>query len=94
MLWKDPDDLPLYHSVGITDAILANRISYFFDLHGPSVTTDTACSSTLVALHQACQSLRLGESKAAIVGGANLMLEPGMLIPMSSLKYAPEHTLK
>lgn len=87
MLWKDPDNLPLYHAVGVSASIMANRISHFFDLRGPSVTVDTACSSTLVALHQACQSIRLGETKTAIVGGANLILEPGMLIPMSSLKF-------
>ncbi|KAI5922046.1 hypothetical protein F4810DRAFT_303598 [Camillea tinctor] len=87
MLWKDPDSLPLYHAVGVSASIMANRISYFFNLRGPSVTVDTACSSSLVALHQACQSLRLGETKQAIVGGANLILEPGMLIPMSSLKF-------
>ncbi|KAI0126592.1 putative polyketide synthase [Xylariales sp. AK1849] len=91
MLLRDPDSLPIYHAVGVSASIMANRISYFFDLRGPSVTVDTACSSSLVALHQACQSLRLGESKTAIVGGANLILEPGMLIPMSTLKFfSPE----
>ncbi|KAI5864836.1 hypothetical protein GGS23DRAFT_465969 [Durotheca rogersii] len=91
MLWKDPDNLPLYHAVGTSAAIMANRISHFFDLRGPSVTIDTACSSTLVALHQACQGIRTGEITHAIVGGANLILEPGMLIPMSSLRFfSPE----
>ncbi|ORY57229.1 uncharacterized protein BCR38DRAFT_461375 [Pseudomassariella vexata] len=91
MLWKDPDSLPLYHAVGVSSSIMANRISHFFDLQGPSVTIDTACSSSLVALHQACQSLRLGETQTAIVGGTNLILEPGMLIPMSSLNFfSPE----
>ncbi|KAL7620421.1 hypothetical protein AAE478_009416 [Parahypoxylon ruwenzoriense] len=91
MLWKDPDNLPLYHAVGTSAAIMANRVSYFFDLRGPSVTIDTACSSTLVALHQACQSIRTGETTQAIVGGTNLILEPGMLIPMSSLEFfSPE----
>ncbi|KAI1342798.1 hypothetical protein F5Y15DRAFT_268999 [Xylariaceae sp. FL0016] len=91
MLWKDPDGLPLYHAVGVSASIMANRISYFFDLRGPSITVDTACSSSLVALHQACQSLRSGEASQAIVGGTNLILEPGMLIPMSSLKFfSPE----
>ncbi|KAI1077405.1 hypothetical protein F5B20DRAFT_583402 [Whalleya microplaca] len=93
MFWKDPDSLPLYHAVGLSASIMANRISHFFDLRGPSVTVDTACSSTLVALHQACQSIRTGETTQAIVGGTNLILEPGMLIPMSSLKFfSPEGT--
>ena len=47
------------HSItGNTLSIAANRLSYVFDLHGPSVAVDTACSSSLVALHQACNSLR------------------------------------
>lgn len=50
--------MPTYHATGSSGAILANRISWFFDLKGPSVTVDTACSSSLVALDQACQELR------------------------------------
>src|SRR5258708_21235123 len=65
------------HSMtGNTLSIAANRLSYVFDLHGPSVAVDTACSSSLVALHQACTSLRTGEASAALVGGVNLLLHP------------------
>ncbi|KAG6356925.1 hypothetical protein INS49_014800 [Diaporthe citri] len=63
----------------------ANRVSYVFDLHGPSVTIDTACSSSLVALHQAVQGLRSGDATTAVVAGANLILDPGMYIAESSL---------
>ncbi len=73
------DDLSVMgtHSMtGNTLSIAANRLSYVFDLHGPSLAVDTACSSSLVALHQACNSLRLGESSLAIVGGINLLLHP------------------
>src|SRR5262249_30212882 len=55
------------HGIGNSLAILANRLSYFFDLSGPSLLIDTACSSSLVALHTAIQSLRSGECTAALV---------------------------
>jgi acyl transferase domain-containing protein/acyl-CoA synthetase (AMP-forming)/AMP-acid ligase II/NADPH:quinone reductase-like Zn-dependent oxidoreductase/acyl carrier protein len=57
-------------------SIAANRLSYFFNLHGPSVSVDTACSSSLVAVHQACASLRNGECQLSLAGGANLILSP------------------
>ena len=65
--------------------MMSNRISHFFDLRGPSMTIDTACSTALVALHMACQSLRSGESKISIVGGVNAMLNPDNFILLSSL---------
>src|SRR5574343_481007 len=65
------------HSMtGNTPSIAANRLSYVFDLHGPSVAVDTACSSSLVALHHACNTLRNGEASSALVGGVNLLLHP------------------
>ncbi|KAF3002248.1 t1pks [Neopestalotiopsis sp. 37M] len=84
-LYKDTLDLPVYYITGTEKAILANRISHYFDLHGPSVTLDTGCSGGLVALHQACQSLRDGESNASIVASANLTLNPDHHIGMSNL---------
>ena len=81
---RDPATMPRLHFMGCADSLLANRISYFFDLHGPSVTIDTACSSGLAALHMACQSLRTGEIRQAIVGGAHLNLMPEMLASASS----------
>jgi acyl transferase domain-containing protein/acyl carrier protein len=65
------------HSMtGNTLSITANRLSYVFDLHGPSIAVDTACSSSIVALHQACNSLRTGDATTALVGGVNLLLHP------------------
>ena len=61
---------------GNTLSILANRISYVFDLRGPSLAVDTACSSSLVALHHACEAIRAGRIASAIVGGVNLLLTP------------------
>ena len=72
----DPASGDSYFMTGGTLSILANRISYVFDLHGPSLTVDTACSSSLVALHQACEAIRDGRIATAIVGGINLLLSP------------------
>jgi phthiocerol/phenolphthiocerol synthesis type-I polyketide synthase C len=57
-------------------ASLPGRICFAFDLRGPSVSVDTACSASLTAVHQACQSIRAGDSSVAIVGGVNLALLP------------------
>jgi acyl transferase domain-containing protein len=67
--------------------MLSNRVSHFFDLRGPSVTVDTGCSTGLTALHLACQSLRTGEGEMAVVGGANVLLNPDNFIAMSCLGF-------
>ena len=72
----DPASGDSYFMTGGTLSILANRISYVFDLHGPSLTVDTACSSSLVALHHACEAIRGERIASAIVGGINLLLAP------------------
>ncbi|KAI0879159.1 polyketide synthase [Hypoxylon argillaceum] len=71
---KDLDQDLKYAATGNVVSMLSNRVSWFYDLRGPSLTIDTACSSSLVAMHQACNSLKLGETSMAIVGGCNLML--------------------
>ncbi|KAK1960815.1 PKS-NRPS hybrid [Colletotrichum sublineola] len=86
LLGQDLDAFPTYFAPGTARSILSNRISYFFDLHGPSVTIDTACSSSLVAVHQAVQSLRLGETPVAIACGTNLLLGPSQYIAESKLQ--------
>ncbi|KAL9086280.1 MAG: hypothetical protein Q9165_007195 [Trypethelium subeluteriae] len=79
------DSLPQYHATGGSMAILANRVSYFYDWKGPSLACDTACSSSLVALHQAVLSLRNGEVDMAVTAGANLILGPEPFIAYSNL---------
>ncbi|MFD0318987.1 SDR family NAD(P)-dependent oxidoreductase [Streptomyces flavalbus] len=64
---------------------LSNRISYFFDFTGPSITVDTACSASLVALHLAADALRRGECRAALVGGVNLSLHPYKYLRLAEL---------
>jgi len=72
-----------HFATGNAHSIAANRLSYFFDLCGPSMAIDTACSSSLTALHSAIGSLRSGECNLAIVGGVNAILSPEMMIGFS-----------
>lgn len=83
---RDVETAPPYEATGTAQSVLSNRLSYYFDLKGPSVTVDTACSSTMAALHLACQSLRAGESSQAIVGGSHLNLVPEIFVSMSNLR--------
>ncbi|KAI4281992.1 MAG: hypothetical protein L6R38_003284 [Xanthoria sp. 2 TBL-2021] len=95
MAFHDAENAHMYHATGTGSAILSNRISWFYDLKGPSITLDTACSSSLVALHLACQSLRTGESKQAIVGGTNFILMPDIMNSMTQLHFlSPDGTSK
>ncbi|PVI03762.1 hypothetical protein DM02DRAFT_696056 [Periconia macrospinosa] len=82
---RDIASMPMYNSTGTSRAILSNRVSYFFDWHGPSMTIDTACSSSMVALHQGVQSLRAGEARAAVVGGTELLLGPEQFVSESKM---------
>ncbi len=65
----------------------SNRISHFFDLRGPSFTSDTACSSSMVAVHLACQSLRAGETSCALVGACHLNMLPEFWISFSTCRH-------
>ncbi|KAL4956614.1 hypothetical protein BDW69DRAFT_202871 [Aspergillus filifer] len=85
MSYRDPSQLAKHHLTGCGDATACGRISYVFDLHGPSMSLDTGCSGGMVALHLAVQALRAGETSRAIVGGTNLLLDPDMTLAMSCL---------
>ncbi|OQE41435.1 hypothetical protein PENCOP_c005G04604 [Penicillium coprophilum] len=80
---RDISAIPMYAATGTAMALQANRISYHFDLNGPSVTVDTACSSSLSALHLATQSIRNGECSMAIVGGCHLNITPEAFVSMT-----------
>ncbi|KAH7330434.1 reducing type I polyketide synthase [Rhexocercosporidium sp. MPI-PUGE-AT-0058] len=87
MSWRDTQQIPKYSATGTSVAILSNRISWFFDLRGPSMSVDTACSSGLVALHLSCSDLWAGESSMGIVAGSNLILSPELNIAMSNMSF-------
>lgn len=80
----DIDNCDTQMMTGNTLSIIANRISYQFDLRGPSLTIDTACSSSLVALAQACQAISEGRIDTAIVAGVNLLAAPYPFIGFST----------
>ncbi|HUG62286.1 MAG TPA: type I polyketide synthase, partial [Methylomirabilota bacterium] len=79
----DPSASDIQLMTGNTLSIVSNRISYVFDLKGPSFTVDTACSSSIVALHEAMEAMRTGRIDTAIVGGVNLLLSPFAFIGFS-----------
>jgi acyl transferase domain-containing protein/thioesterase domain-containing protein/acyl carrier protein len=75
----------IYSATGSAFSIAANRISYFLDLHGPSLAIDTACSSALSACHVACQSLWNGDCSMAVVAGVNALIHEGNFIAFSRM---------
>ncbi|KAJ6026930.1 uncharacterized protein N7446_004467 [Penicillium canescens] len=85
-LLRDLNTIPTYFATGTNRAIISNRVSYFFDWHGPSMTIDTACSSSMIAVHQGVQTLRNRESRVAVVCGTQVILGHEMYIVESKLK--------
>ncbi|CAH9066788.1 D-alanine--D-alanyl carrier protein ligase [Pseudoalteromonas sp. CIP111854] len=89
------DSFNAYSGLGNANSITANRISYLFDLKGPSMAIDTACSSSLTALHLAAQSVNNGECRQAIAGGVNALISPGPTISLSQFgMMAPDGRCK
>ncbi|KAF2715992.1 hypothetical protein K431DRAFT_316867 [Polychaeton citri CBS 116435] len=84
---RDPEQSPQNSALGTSTSLISNKISWFYDLKGPSVTLDTACSSGLVALHLACQSLRNGDATVALCGGSNLILSPDLTMWFSNVHF-------
>ncbi len=66
---------------------VANRVSHFLDLRGPSLALDTMCSSSLTALHLACDSLRSGDSELALAGGVNVIVHPYKYLHLSQVGF-------
>lgn len=81
---NDGVDVPVSSSL----SAIANRVSYFMNFTGPSLTVDSMCSSSLSALHLGCQSIRQGESDIVLVGGVNLTVHPNKLVLLSQGRFA------
>ena len=81
----DLSEVGPYSFTGTSASVAAGRLSFFYGLRGPCVATDTACSSGLVALHQALRSLRAGDCDTALVCGVNLMLSPEMTVSLTRM---------
>ncbi len=79
----DPERIDAYSATGNAHAVAVGRIAYLLGLRGPAVAIDSACSSSLVTVHLACQSLRLRESDLALAGGVSLILRPETQIAMA-----------
>ncbi|PQE04373.1 Acyl transferase acyl hydrolase lysophospholipase protein [Rutstroemia sp. NJR-2017a BVV2] len=85
---RDPTDRPPNYIVGSGRTIMANRISYFLNIKGPSITVDTACSGSLVGVDFACRSLHTGEIDTAIVATSNIFLNPEQGMDQGSVGQA------
>lgn len=92
------EEYPLYGSeeqakgnalaLGSNLSAIANRVSYFFNLTGPSLVVNTMCSSSLTSLHLACQSIKSGECELAIAGGVNLSIHPNKYLLLGQGNFA------
>lgn len=83
---KDSERLPPYAAVGATQSMLANRLSWFYDLRGPSVNLDSACSSSAMAVDLSCQLLHSGATDMGVVAGCNILLDPDFSTILSNMQ--------
>lgn len=94
-LFADPEAVDFYMTTGSGRYAASGRISYALGLRGASLTIDSACSSSLAAVHLAVRSIRAGESDVALAGGANVILQPHVTIAYSqSRMMAPDGRCK
>ncbi|KAH9885669.1 hypothetical protein F4778DRAFT_798830 [Xylariomycetidae sp. FL2044] len=87
LLAKDPDAMPRMAITGTTASMLANKISWYFNLRGPSMHIDTACSSSLTALDLACQAVLSGSASQALIIGSSVMLTPESSMLLANMSF-------
>ncbi|KAH9902283.1 reducing type I polyketide synthase [Xylariomycetidae sp. FL2044] len=92
MSCRDPEDRTESPTMGNGRALLSNRVSHFLNVHGPSITLDTACSSTLIALDTACLYLGANQCDAMLVGGVNMYFSPERNQDMGSMRPTASST--
>ena len=83
LVQQDPSHLNGYSATGTGTSIVANRLSYAFNVNGPSLAVDTACSSSLVSVHLACESIWNGEATLALAAGVNALIDPNKFVSLS-----------
>ncbi|KAJ5675932.1 type I iterative polyketide synthase [Penicillium macrosclerotiorum] len=81
------DRIDVYYSPGTLRAFQSGRIAYVFKWSGPSITLDTACSSSMVAMHQAARALQAGDCRSALVGGVNVITSPDMYLGLDRAHF-------
>ncbi|MCO5249214.1 MAG: SDR family NAD(P)-dependent oxidoreductase [Chitinophagales bacterium] len=91
VLTNSKDDIDVYSTTGSGRYAAAGRLAYFFNLQGPTFTIDTACSTSLVAIHLAAQSLHLNECDMALCSAANLILDPFISIGYSRSRLLSDY---
>lgn len=82
-------EMDVYYSPGTMRAFLSGRISYACKFSAPSVTLDTACSGSMIAILQACRALAAGDCRVAVAGGVNIMTNPDISLLVVDLILQP-----
>ncbi|KAI1806439.1 hypothetical protein F4811DRAFT_510997 [Daldinia bambusicola] len=88
MVTVDPDNIERTALTGsLVASVIANRVSWYFDLHGPSIHVNTACSSSLAAVDIACKTIQSGDAECALVTSANFLLDPSIVQLLSDQNF-------